>query len=158
MKKARIIVMVLCICAAAVISGFINILGGIGLAFMVESADDTYRNCGICLFISSAFLIPGVILAAFEKVWLPAVFDVIGTVFYIFTVKMIYAIPNTLRPKMITEPLAERHLTTVIVTVLLAVLIFLNYFSEKNSAKKEKKRKAKYESENRKLSDSEKII
>lgn len=158
MKKARTAVLVLCICAAAVISGFINIVGGIAFAFRVESADVTYRNCGICLFISSAFLISGVILAAFEKVWIPAAFDVIGTAFYIFTVKMIYDIPNTLRPKIVTEPLAERHLMTAAVTVLLAVLVFLNYFTEKNSAKREKKRRDKYDRENRGLEDSEKIL
>lgn len=158
MKKARITVLALCIAAAAVISGFINIMGGIAFAFMVESADTTYRDCGICLFFSSAFLILGVILAAFEKIWLPAAFDIIGTVFYIITVKMIYAIPNTLRPKTVTEPLAERHLMTVIVTVLLAVLIFLNYFSEKNTAKREKRKAEKYLKENRSLDESEKIL
>lgn len=158
MKKARVTVLVLCIAAAAVISGFINIMGGIGFAFLVESADNTYRGCGICLFISSAFLILGVILAAFERVWLPAAFDIIGTVFYIFTVKMIYAIPNTLRPKTVTEPLAERHLITVIVTVLLAVLIFLNYFSEKNTAKREKRKAEKYRKENRSLDEHERIL
>lgn len=158
MKKARITVLVLCIAAAAAISGFINIMGGIGFAFMVESADTTYRDCGICLFFSSAFLILGVILAAFEKIWLPAAFDIIGTVFYIITVKIIYAIPNTLRPKTVTEPLAERHLMTVIVTVLLAVLIFLNYFSEKNTAKREKRKAEKYRRENRGLDEGEKIL
>ena len=158
MKKARITVLILCIAAAAVISGFINIMGGIGFAFLVESADTTYRNCGICLFVSSAFLISGVVLAAFERVWFPAAFDIIGTAFYIFTVKMLYAIPNTLRPKTVTEPLAERHLMTVIVTVLLAVLVFLNYFSEKNTAKREKRKAEKYNKVNRMLDDSEKIL
>ena len=76
MKKARITVLVLCIAAAVVISGFINIMGGIGFAFLVESADTAYRDCGICLFFSSAFLILGVILAAFERVWLPAAFQI----------------------------------------------------------------------------------
>lgn len=158
MKKARITVLVLCIAAAVVISGFINIMGGIGFAFLVESADTAYRDCGICLFFSSAFLILGVILAAFERVWLPAAFDIIGTVFYIITVKIIYAIPNTLHPKTVTEPLAERHLMTVIVTVLLAVLIFLNYFSEKNTAKREKRKAEKYRRENRSLDEHEKIL
>ena len=47
---------------------------------------------------------------------------------------------------------------TVIVTVLLAVLIFLNYFSEKNTAKREKRKAEKYRRENRSLDEHEKIL
>lgn len=159
MKKARITVLVLCICSAAVISGFINIMGGI--AFLITDYSNSvndYSACGIYLLVSSAFLIGGTVLAAFQKVWIPAVMNIIGTIFYIMTVKTIYAIPNTEIAKSLTKPLAERHLPTVTVTVLLAVLVFLNYFSEKNSAKREKRRQDKYDRENRKLSDSEKIL
>lgn len=158
MKKARILTLVLCIAAAVVFSGFINIMGGIALAFVVESASDTYRICGYCLFASSALLTAATVLAAFEKVWLPAIFNVIGSAFYIYTVKVIYSIPNELIPKTATEPLAEKHLLTVIVTVLLAILTFMNVFTEKNSAKREKKRMEKYSRENRSLEDSEKIL
>lgn len=152
MKKARITTMILCIAAAAIISGFINIAGGIALSL------NNYENCGIALFISSLFLISGTVIAIFERVWLPAVFNIIGTVSYIYTVSEIYAIPNTLIPKTNTEPLAERHLLTVIVTILLAILTFLNFFSEKNTDKRAKKRQAKHDRENRKLKDSEKIV
>lgn len=158
MKKARTLTLILCIAAAAVFSGYINLMGGFALIFVVEAAADTYRICGMCLFASSALLIAGVVLAAFERVWLPAIFNIFGTAFYIYTVKVIYAIPNELIAKTDTEPLAERHLLTVIVTVLLAVLTFLNVFTEKNSAKREKKRREKYDRENRSLKDSEKIL
>ena len=155
MKKARITTIILCITSAVIISGYINIVGGI--AIIVKNYEK-YGKLGIALLISSLFMISGTILAAFEKVWLPAVFNIIGTVSYIYTVSGIYAIPNTLIPKTDTEPLAERHLLTVIVTVLLAVLTFLNFFSEKNTDKRAKKRKEKFDRENRKLKDSEKII
>lgn len=158
MKKARIITLILCIAAAAVFSGFINIMGGIALIVYVESASDIFRNCGICLWVSSAFLIAATVLAAFQKVWLPAAFNIIGTSFYIYMVKTFYAIPDELISKAETERFAERHLLTVIVTVLLAVLIFLNYFSEKNVQKRNKKRAERYEKNDRSLSDDEKIL
>lgn len=160
MKKARIVTLVLCIAAAAVFSGFFNIMGGIAILIQdyTQSAVGDYSFCGKALLISSAFLIAAVVLAAFEKVWLPAAFNVIGTAFYIYTVKVFYSIPNELISKEYTEPFAERHLMTVIVTVLLAALTFLNVFTEKNSAKREKKRAEKYEKENRSLKDNEKIL
>lgn len=151
--------MILCIGAAFVISGVLNIMSGI--AFTVtdySNSINNYSSCGTALFISSAFLIAGTVLAAFERVLLPALFDVVGTAFYIYTVKTIYAIPNSEIPKISTEPLAEKQLFTIIVTVLLAVLAFLNYFSEKNSSKREKKRRDKFNRENRRLTDSEKIL
>ena len=152
MKKARIITLVLCIAAALIFSGFINIAGGIALLL------NNYKNWGTALFISSLFLMSGTVIAIFEKVWLPIVFNIIGTVSYIYTVSEIYAIPNTLIPKIQTEPLAERHLLTIFVTVLLAVLTVLNFFSEKNINKRTQKRRDKHDRENRKLKDSEKIV
>lgn len=159
MKKARIVTLVLCTAAAAVFSGFINIMGGIAILiqdYSISAVD--YSFCGTALLISSAFLIAATVLAAFQKVWLPAVLDIIGTCFYIYTVKTFYSIPNELIPKENTEPFAERHLMTVFVTVLLAVLIFLNFFSEKNVEKRNKKRAEKHNKNNRKLKDDEKIL
>ena len=159
MKKARITTLTLCIIAAAVISGFINILNGI--AFLITDYSNSvndYSACGIYMLASSGFLIAAVVIAAFEKVWIPTLFNIIGTYCYIYTVKTIYSIPNTEIPKELTEPLAERNLFTVIVTVLLAVLLFLNYFSEKNTDKRAKKHQVKHDKENRNLKDSEKIV
>ena len=158
MKTARIITLILCSAAAAIISGFINIMGGIGFCFFVKTTDETYANCGVCLFISSAFLIFGAITACFKKVWIPFIANIIGSAFYIYTVSRIYAIPNTLIAKTTTEPLAERHLLTVIVTVLLFALTVFNYFDEKNADKRNVKRKEKQDKLNRTLTDEEKII
>lgn len=158
MKKARNVILVLCIAATAVISLFINSVGGFALAFLVESSSDIFYKCGVALLISSAFLVVGTVFACFQKVWVPLIFNIIGTACYIYTVSGIYSIPNEMRPKADTEPLAERHLLTVFVTILLAILVFLNYFSEKNAEKRNKKRAAKYGRDNRKLSDNEKIL
>ncbi len=156
MKKARNITLVLCIAAAAIISGFINIFGGISI---IVVNFDTYGKLGIALLISSILLILGTILACFEKVWLPIVFNIIGTISYIYTVTGIYAIPNSAkRPKIKTEALAEKHLLTIIVTVLLAALTIFNLFTEKNVRKREEKRLKKYNSESRSLKDNEKIL
>lgn len=158
MKKARTVTAVLCVTAAAIISLFINSAGGFALAFMVESSSDIFKSCGIALLISSAFLIAGTVVACFKKVWIPLAFNIIGTACYIYTVSEIYAIPNTLRPKADTEPLAERHLLTVIVTVLLFALTVFNYLDEKNVSKRNEKRRLKAENIDRKLSDDEKIM
>ena len=160
MKKARIVTLVLCIAATAVFSGFNNIMGAIAILIQdyTNSAVGDYSFCGTALLISSAFLITATILAAFQRVWLPAVLNIVGTGFYIYTVKTFYSIPNELIPKENTEPFAERHLMTVFVTVLLAILIFLNYFSEKNVEKRNKKRAEKHDKNNRRLNDDEKIL
>lgn len=121
-------------------------------------AINEYTACGIALIASTVFLASGTAFACFKKVWLPVIFNVIGTICYIYTVSEIYAIPNTLIPKQNTEPLAERHLLTVIVTVLLFALAVFNYFDDANVDKRNKKRRLKTERENRKLSDDEKII
>ena len=152
MKKSRNISMILCIAAAAILSGFVNIAGGIALIL------NDYEKCGIALFISSLFLISGTVFAIFEKVWIPAVFNIIGTVPYIYTVSQLYAIPNTLIPKTATEPLAERHLLTVIVTVLLVMLTFFNFFTDKNVQKRQKRRDKKASERDRALKEEEKIL
>ena len=158
MKKARTASLVLCIIAAAIISLCINTAGGFALAFMVESSSDIFRKCGIALMVSSAFLIAGTVVACFKKVWIPLVLNIIGTACYIYTVSEIYAIPNSLRPKTDTEPLAERHLLTVIVTVLLFALTVFNYLDEKNVKKRSEKHRLKEEALNKKLSDEEKLL
>ena len=152
MEKARKISLSLCIAAAVIISGFINIAGGIALIL------NNYEKCGIALLISTLFLISGTVIAAFQKVWIPAVLNIIGTIFYIYTVSKLYAIPNSLIPKTKTEPLAERHLFTVIVTVLLMALTFFNFFSEKNVQKRQQRRNKIAAEKNRPLKDSEKIV
>lgn len=158
MKKARTVTVVLCIAAVAIISLFMNSAGGFALAFLVESSSDIFRKCGIALLISSAFLIAGTVVACFKKVWIPLIFNIIGTACYIYTVSGIYSIPNTLRPKTDTEPLAERHLMTVIVTLLLFMLTVFNYLDEKNVSKRNEKRRLKAEQLTKKLSDDEKLI
>ena len=145
----------MCIAAAAIISGYINIFGGISIIVVNY---EKYGKIGIALLISSLFLISGIVTAAFQKVWIPAVFNIIGSAAYIYTVSKLYAIPNTLIPKTQTEPLAERHLLTVIVTVLLAALTFFNFFSDKNVQKRQKLREKKIAEQNRALKDDEKII
>ncbi len=148
--------MVLTIAAAAIISGFIDIFGGISIIVVNY---EKYGDLGIALLISAFFLILGTILACFEKIWLPVVFNIIGTISYIYTVSNLYSIPNSSnKPKVQTEALAEKHLFTVIVTVLLAVLTILNIFTDKNVKKREKKRLEKYNKENRSLTNNEKLL
>lgn len=149
---------VICVAAALIISGFINISGGIALCFVVESENQVYSVCGICLFISSVLLIAASIFALLKKVLIPLIFNILGTACYIYTVSQIYSIPNTLIPKESTEPLAERHLITIIVTILLFVLTIFNFMDEKNVEKRIIKRQKKIEKQNRQLTEQEKIL
>lgn len=155
MEKARKISLALCIAAAAIFSGYNNIYGGVSIIIVNY---EKYGKIGIALLISSLFLIAGIVFAAYQKVWIPLVFNIIGTAAYIYSVSQLYAIPNTLIPKEKTEPLAERHLFTVIVTVLLIALTFFNFFSDENVKARQERRNKKAAEQDRPLEDSEKII
>ncbi len=162
MKTARIVTLVLTVAAVLIISMFIDIMGGIALKFMVETTTEegkqTYEIMGNCLLISSAFMIGGTAFAWLKNVWIPLIFNVIGSAFYIYTVSALYSIPNNVIAKTITEPLAERHLLTVIVTVLLFAMTVFNFFDENNVKRREAKRRKKNDTENRQLTDSERIL
>lgn len=162
MKTARNIVLVLTIIATLIISGFINISAGYAFCYLIEVDTqkyiDLFTSMGNGLFLSSLFLITATVIAFFKKVWIPLVLNIIGSGFYISTVSKLYAIPNTQLPESVTEPLAERHLLTVIVTVLLIALVILNYFDEANIIKRNDAKKKQKEQNERKLTDEEKIL
>ncbi len=117
-----------------------------------------FNSMGTALLFSSLFLIASTVLAFFKKVWLPLIFNIIGSGFYIYTVSKIYAIPNSAIAKSRTEFLAERHLLTVIVTLLLLTLIILNYFDEKNVQKRMEAKAKRIEYSERSLTHEEKIL
>lgn len=162
MKTARNIVLVLTIIATLIISGFINISAGYAFCYLIEVDTqkyiDLFTSMGNGLFLSSLFLITATVIAFFKKVWIPFILNIIGSGFYISTVSKLYDIPNTQLPETVTEPLAERHLLTIIVTVLLIALVILNYFDETNVIKRNDAKKKQKEQNERKLTDEEKIL
>lgn len=162
MNTARNIILVLTIAATIIICGLMNISAGYAFCCLmeVESQEyiDLFNSMGTGLLLSSLFLIAAVVIAFFKKVWIPLIMNIIGSGFYIYTVSKLYAIPNSSLSKNVTEPLAERHLLTVIVTLLLIALVILNFFDETNAAKRIDTQKKQIEKNERKLTDEEKIL
>lgn len=162
MKTIRNITLFLTVASVAIICGFVNISAGYAFCCLMEVESQEYINMfnsmGICLLLSSLFLIVSTIIAFFKKVWIPLIFNIIGSGFYIYTVSKIYAIPNSAIAKSRTEFLAERHLLTIIVTLLLLILVILNYFDEKNVQKRMKAKAKKIEHLERALTHEEKIL
>lgn len=162
MKTARNIILVLTIISTLIICGFINISAGYAFCCLIEVEQqqniDLFNSMGTSLIFSSIFLITATAISCFKKVWIPFILNIIGSGFYINTVSKIYAIPHTQLPKERTEPLAERHLLTVIVTLLLIALVILNYFDKSNVEKRLNAKRKKAEQNERKLTNDEKIL
>lgn len=162
MKTARKIILVLTIAAVAIICGFINVSAGYAFCCLMEVDSqeyiDMFNSMGTALLLSSLFLVASTVIAIFKKIWIPLIFNIIGSGFYIYTVSEIYAIPNSAIAKSRTEFLAERHLLTVIVTLLLLALIILNYFDENNVQKRMEIKNKKIEHSERSLTSEEKIL
>ncbi len=162
MKTARNIVLTLTIVASIIICGFMNISAGYAFCCLmeVESQENInlFNSMGTGLLLSSLFLIIANIIAFFKKVWIPLIMNLLGSGFYIYTVSKLYAIPNSSLSKEVTEPLAERHLLTVIVTLLLIVLVILNYYDKSNIQKRINSKNKKIEQNERTLTIDEKIL
>jgi len=162
MKTTRNIVLTLTISATLIICGFMNISAGYAFCCLIEVDSQKYielfNSMGTGLLLSSLFLIIAVVIAFFKKMWIPLILNIIGSGFYIYTVSKLYAIPNTELPETVTEPLAERHLLTIIVTLLLIVLVILNYFDETNVTKRTNAKKKHIEQNERTLTSDEMIL
>lgn len=162
MKTARNFILFLTIAAVIIICGFVNVSAGYAFCCLIEVESqeyiDLFNSMGICLLLSSLFLSASAVISIFKKVWIPLVLNIIGSVFYIYTVSEIYAIPNSALEKSRTEFLAERHLVTVVVTLLLFALIFFNFLDEKNVNKRKLKKNKKTAQTTRKLTSEEKIL
>lgn len=162
MKTARNFILFLTIAAVIIICGFVNVSAGYAFCCLIEVESqeyiDLFNSMGICLLLSSLFLSTSAVISIFKKVWIPLVLNIIGSVFYIYTVSEIYAIPNSALEKSRTEFLAERHLVTVVVTLLLFALIFFNFLDEKNVNKRKLKKNKKTAQTTRELTSEEKIL
>lgn len=130
----------------------LNTLGG--AAFIMNG----YDKCGIALFISTVLLVAALVFIAFKKSLVPLILTIVGSGFYIYTLAVIEAIPNTKIPKEYTEALSAKHFPTVAVTVLLIMLVIFNFFSEEAVQKRIEKRNSKKAEQDRSLNDDEKIL
>lgn len=151
-KTARNVTLVLTIAAAVICCVVLNLLGG--YAFVING----YEKCGYALFASSALLVCAVVFAAFRKVIIPILLNIAGSAFYIYTLAVIGAIPNTKIPKENTEALMAKHYPTIAVTVLIVLLVFFNFMNDEAVKKRAEKRKAKKLAAERQLNEDEKIV
>lgn len=143
-------------CAAfAICCLFLNLLGGIALY------SNNYQSIGISLIISVGILLAALVFAFFRKVvfnLLSLVFNIAGTLLYIYPIAVLNGIPNSTVPRSSIELLTSRIYPAVSVTILLLTAIFADFFSYERSAERAKKKSEKQKERSRSLTDDEKII
>ena len=143
-------------CAAAVVCClFLNLAGGYALY------SNNYETIGICLMLSTGFLILSLIAAFFRKGIFnltSLILNIIGTLLYIYPISVLNGIPNSTVPRSSIEVLTSRIYPAVSVTILLLTAVFADYFSYDRAAKRAEKKMQKQKEQTRKLTDDEKII
>lgn len=141
--------------AAAVCCLFLNLAGGYALY------SNNYETIGICLMLSTGFLILSLIAAFFRKGIFnltSLILNIIGTLLYIYPISVLNGIPNSTVPRSSIEILTSRIYPAVSVTILLLTAVFADYFSYDRAAKRAEKKMQKQKEQTRKLTDDEKII
>lgn len=143
-------------CAAfAVCCLFLNLLGGIALY------TNNYQSIGISLIISIGALLAALVFAFFRKGifnLLSLIFNIAGTLLYIYPISVLNCIPNSSVPRSSIELFTSRIYPAVSVTILLLTAIFADYFSYDRSSERAKKKIEKQKERTRSLTDDEKII
>ena len=111
--------------------------------------------------ISVGVLLAALIFAFLRKgIWnlLSLVFNIAGTLLYIYPIGVLNAIPNSSVPRSSIEVLTSRIYPAVIVTILLLTAVFADYFSYDRTAERAKKKTEKLNERSRSLTDDEKIV
>ena len=155
MEILRKVSLVLGCIAFAICCLFLNLLGGIAIY------SNNYQNAGVSLMISVGVLLAALIFAFFRKgIWnlLSLVFNIAGTLLYIYPIGVLNAIPNSSVPRSSIEVFTSRIYPAVIVTILLLTAVFADYFSYDRAAERAKKKSEKLSERNRSLTDDEKIV
>jgi hypothetical protein len=148
LKIARRILLVLSCLSGVIFNLAVNAAGAIG--FIMNG----YEPVGAALFISIPLLIVAFILCVKKFSVLPAIFNIIGSGFYLYSIAAVYAIPNDVVKKIYTEKLAENHLPSVIFSILLLALCVINFLLPENAAKRMMRKRVT----ERALNDDEKIM
>lgn len=134
---------------------FLNLMGGIALI------SNNYEKCGTSLIISVILLAAALISAFFKNLpanIVSALTNAAGTLFYIYPIAVLNAIPNSEIPKTAVEVLTSRIYPSVAVTVTVAAAVFADIFSYDRTVGREKKKALKLSEKNRPLKDNERII
>ena len=155
MEILRKVSLVLSCAAFAVCCLFLNLLGGAALYY------NNYENAGISLMISVAVLLAALIFAFFRKGifnLLSLIFNIAGTLLYIYPIAVLNGIPNAAVPRSSVEILTSRIYPAVSVTILLLTVIFADFFSYDRMTERAKKKSEKLKERQRSLTDDEKIV
>ena len=143
-------------CAAfAVCCLFLDLLGGIAIY------TNNYESAGSCLILSVVMLLAALITAFFRKGLLnllSLIFNIVGTILYIYPIAVLNGIPNSVVPRSSVEIFTSRIYPTIIVTILLLTAVFADFFSYDRMAEREKKKIERDKERRRSLTDDEKII
>ncbi|MGN1105894.1 MAG: hypothetical protein ACI4RH_04525 [Huintestinicola sp.] len=143
-------------CAAfAVCCLFLNLLGGIALY------TNNYQSIGISLIISIVALLAALVFSFFRKGifnLLSLIFNIAGTLLYIYPIAVLNGIPNSIVPRSSIELFTSRIYPAVSVTILLLTAIFADYFSYARISERAKRKSEKQKERTRSLTDDEKII
>lgn len=143
-------------CAAfAVCCLFLNLLGGIALY------TNNYQSIGISLIISIVALLAALVFSFFRKGifnLLSLIFNIAGTLLYIYPIAVLNGIPNSIVPRSSIELFTSRIYPAVSVTILLLTSIFADYFSYARISERAKRKSEKQKERTRSLTDDEKII
>lgn len=143
-------------CAAfSVCCLFLNLLGGIALY------TNNYQNAGMSLIISVGVLLAALVFAFFRKGitnLLSLIFNIAGTLLYIYPIAVLNGIPNSTVPRSSIELFTSRIYPAVSVTILLLTVIFADFFSYDRLTERERKKSEKLRERQRGLTDDEKII
>ena len=143
-------------CAAfAICCLFLDLFGGIAIY------TNNYQSAGLRLILSVVMLLIALIAAFFRKGafnLISVIFNIAGTVLYIYPIAVLNGIPNHVVPRSSIEIFTSRIYPTIIVTILLLTAVFADFFSYDRMAEREKKRREREKEKHRSLTDDEKII
>ena len=89
---------------------------------------------------------------------LSLIFNIAGTLLYIYPIAVLNGIPNSSVPRSSIEILTSRIYPAISVTILLLIVIFADFFSYDRSAERAAKRNEKLKERSRSLTDDEKIV
>ncbi len=155
MDLLRKVMLTLSVISFAVCCLFLNLMGGIALCM------NNYDACGKSLILSVILFAVSLIFAFFRRLpanILSALFNAAATLFYIYPIGILNAIPNEQIPRTSIEVITSRIYPAVIVTIVLAIAVFADFFSYDRMAMRAERKRIKAAENKRELTEDEKII
>ncbi|MDR0944254.1 MAG: hypothetical protein LBM41_06965 [Ruminococcus sp.] len=154
MKTLRIILLIITGIVTVFFGVIINVLGAIG--FILNQVDYSQGSYG--LIVAAPLLLAAYIMVIFKMSITPAIFTVIGSAGYLYTIYYLNSLAAGWMPGWVTDKIAQNHLPSIYASIFLLVLCALNYFLPEKMEKRKLRRDKKISDENRALTEDEKIM